>query len=175
MIPGNHIVYLIGFMGSGKSTAGRKLASHLGWSYVDLDERIEYSTRKTINQIFSEHGEEHFRKLESEALKDLKNQTNVVISTGGGTPCFGDNMEYMNRTGVTVYLKMTPGQLKSRLAGTKDDRPLLKNLDDIKLLHFIENTLEIREKWYNQADIKVDGFSVDINETVTLIRNSITF
>jgi len=174
MIPGNHIIYLIGFMGSGKSTTGRKLASYLGWSFVDLDEKIESRAGKNIKQIFSDHGEEYFREMESEVLKDFQNQTNIVISTGGGTPCFCDNMEYMNRTGLTVYLKLTPGQLKSRLAGTKDERPLLKNLDENALLPFIEEKLELREKWYSMADLTVDGFSADIIKTGSLIRLSIT-
>lgn len=174
MIPGNHIVYLIGFMGSGKSTAGRKLASHLGWSFIDLDDKIEFRAGKTIKEIFSDHGEEHFRKLESEVLKEFKNQINIVVSTGGGTPCFSDNIDFMNLTGLTVYLKMNPGQLKSRLAGTKDDRPLLKNLDDNSLLLFIEEKLEFREKWYSMADLTVDGFSADITQIANLIRNSVT-
>jgi shikimate kinase len=174
MIPGNHIVYLIGFMGSGKSTAGRKLASHLGWSFIDLDDKIEFRAGKAIKDIFSEHGEEYFRELESEVLKEFQNQTDIVISTGGGTPCFSGNMEYMNRTGLTVYLKLNPGQLKSRLAGTREERPLLKNLDDNSLLNFIEEKLEFREKWYSMADLIVDGFSADIVQTAILIKNSLT-
>ncbi len=174
MIPANHIVYLIGFMGGGKSTFGSKLASHLGWRFIDLDDKIEHRAGQTINDIFSDHGEKYFRKLESEVLKEFENQTSIVLSTGGGTPCFGDNMEYMNRTGLTVYLKLTPGQLKSRLVGTKAERPLLKNLDDDALLQFIEDKLEFREKWYDIADLTVDGFSADIIQTGLLIRNSIT-
>jgi shikimate kinase len=174
MIPGNHIVYLIGFMGSGKSTAGRNLASHLGWSFIDLDDKIEYRAGQTIKDIFSDRGEEFFRKLEMEVLKESGNQENTVISTGGGTPCFGDNMDFMNHTGLTVYLKLTPLQLKSRLADTKEERPLLKDLDDASLISFIEDKLSFREKWYSMADLIVDGFSADIIQLGTLIRNSFT-
>src|SRR5664279_2631025 len=101
MIAGNHIVYIIGFMGSGKSTAGKKLASLLGWSFIDFDKRIEEHTGKPISEIFSQHGENYFRNLETEILKNLKAETDTVISTGGGTPCYGDNMDYMLETGLT--------------------------------------------------------------------------
>ena len=112
-------------MGSGKSTAGKKLAASLGWAFVDLDKKIEQSTGKTIKEIFAESGEAHFRELEAEMLKTMQTYNNTVISAGGGTPCHGNNMDFMLESGVTVYLKLTPGQLKSRLAGSLQERPLL--------------------------------------------------
>lgn len=166
----SRIVYIIGFMGSGKSTAGKKLASLLGWSFIDLDKRIEEYTGKTISEIFDQDGEIYFRNLETEILKNLKSQINAVISTGGGTPCYGDNMDHMLDTGLTLYLKLTPGQLKSRLAESSGKRPLIKGLDNDSLLHFIEEKLAYREKWYDRADIIFDGVSIDINILHSLIK-----
>ncbi|MEI8225587.1 MAG: shikimate kinase, partial [Bacteroidota bacterium] len=158
-----HRVYIIGFMGSGKSTAGKKLASLLGWSFIDLDKRIEEQAGKTIPEIFSQQGEDYFRNVEAEVLKNLMSQTNIVISTGGGTPCHGDNMDHMLETGLTLYLKLTPGQLKNRLSESTGKRPLIKDLDEDSLLSFIEEKLALREKWYNRAEITVEGINLDIS------------
>jgi shikimate kinase len=136
-------------MGSGKSTTGKKLASHLNWSFIDLDEKIEQSTGMEIRDIFSEKGEAFFRKIESDTLKGMASESNAVISTGGGTPCFGDNMDFMLRTGLTVYLRMTPARLKSRLAGTSERRPLLKDIGKNGLQEYITAKLAEREKWYS--------------------------
>ena len=162
-------IYIIGFMGSGKTTAGKKLASLLGWSFVDLDKEIEEYSGKTIPEIFSQNGEDHFRKVESSVLKNFKNETNIVVSTGGGTPCNGDNMNYMLKTGLTIYLKLTPGQLKSRLVEAKAERPLIKDLNNNELLRFIEDKLSIREKWYNLAEITFNGIDLDINSKKSII------
>jgi shikimate kinase len=164
-------VYIIGFMGSGKTTAGKKLAALLDWSFNDLDKRIEEQTGLTIPEIFSQHGEEYFRSLESNALKSLRSLKNIVISTGGGAPCHGDNMDFMLETGLTIYLKLTPDQLKSRLSESKDERPLLKGLNNDNLQGFIEEKLSYREKWYNMAEITVDGFNLDINLLYTYIKS----
>jgi shikimate kinase len=161
-MPDTNKVYIIGFMGSGKSTTGMKLANLLGWPFIDLDRSIEEHTGLTIPEIFARHGETWFREVESEILRNLRSLTNQVISTGGGTPCYGDNMEYMLETGLTIYLKLTPGQLKSRLSGKNSKRPLIKDLGDENLLSFIEEKLAIREKWYNRADLNFNGFDTDI-------------
>src|SRR5665647_886628 len=105
----NHLVYIIGFMGSGKTTAGKKLAAALGWSFIDLDKKIEEHTGKIIPDIFSQNGEVWFRNVEAEVLRSLNELTNTVISTGGGAPCHDDNMDYMLETGFTVYIKLNPG------------------------------------------------------------------
>jgi shikimate kinase len=169
---GKSIIYIIGFMGSGKSTAGKKLAMSLGWAFVDLDRKIEEVAGKTIPLIFSEDGEERFRKLETEVLQNFKSEMNTVVSTGGGTPCHGDNMGFMLATGLTVYLKMTPEQLTSRLLESTGQRPLLKNIPDNKLNGFIGKKLASREKWYNKANIIIDGKNLDINYLSSLIKNS---
>jgi shikimate kinase len=167
----DQIIYILGFMGSGKTTAGKKLASLLGWSFIDLDKKIEEHTGKTIPEIFSHSGEEYFRNIESGLLKSLDYQSNTVISTGGGTPCYSDNMDYMLNTGLTLYLKLTPGQLKSRLSESKGDRPLIKDLDDQKLQSYIEKKLADREKWYNRSDIITEGIDLDINLLSSLVKS----
>ncbi len=168
-----HRVYIIGFMGSGKSTAGKKLASLLGWSFIDLDKRIEEKAGKTIPEIFSQQGEDYFRNIEAEVLKNLISQTKTVISTGGGTPCHGDNMDHMLETGLTLYLKLTPGQLKSRLSESTGKRPLIKDLDEESLLGFIEEKLALREKWYNRAEITVEGINLDISLLYSLVKTNL--
>jgi len=159
---GNHILYIIGFMGSGKTTAGKRLASLLGWTFVDLDKKIEEHAGLKIPDIFSRHGEDHFRRVEAEVLRSLVTNSDTVISTGGGTPCYGDNMEFMLGTGLTIYLKLTPGQLMNRLSGSSDERPLIKNLTGDKLLNFIGEKLENREQWYEKSELVIDGFNLDI-------------
>lgn len=161
-MPGYDKIYILGFMGSGKTTIGMKLAAHLNWSFIDLDRDIEERTGLTIPELFSRHGEAYFRRVESDMLKNLRTINRAVISTGGGAPCFGGNMEFMQETGLTIYLKLAPGQLRSRLSGTGQERPLIRNLNDEELLQFIEEKLAEREKWYSLAELTVDGFNPDI-------------
>jgi shikimate kinase len=170
MMHGKSLVYIIGFMGSGKSTAGKKLASALGWTFIDLDKRIEETAGKSIAEIFSQDGEEKFRSLETEVLRSLKSQVKTIVSTGGGTPCHADNMTFMLDTGLTVYLKMSAGQLAKRLLGSTDGRPVLKNVPDGKLYSFIDEKLAVREKFYNKANIIVEGISLDINNLQSIIK-----
>jgi shikimate kinase len=165
-----NVIYIIGFMGSGKSTTGRRLASLLGWKFLDLDKQIEKHAGKSIPELFSEYGEAHFRDVEAEVLRNLESGSNAVISTGGGTPCHGDNMDYMKDTGLTVYLKLTPEQLKSRLANSRGERPLIKGLKADSLLDFIKDKLAEREKWYGQAEIVVEGIELNISLLHSLVR-----
>jgi shikimate kinase len=167
-------IYIIGFMGSGKTTAGKKLASLLGWSFIDLDKRIEEYAGKTIPEIFSQSGEDYFRIIETQLLRNLKMCTKTVISTGGGTPCYIDNMDYMIETGLTIYLKLTPAELKSRLSQSKGKRPLIKDLDQNELTSFIKEKLAVREKWYERSDITMDGIDLDINLLLSHVKSSLS-
>ena len=167
----NHILYVIGFMGSGKSTAGKKIASHLDWSFIDLDKKIEEHTGKTIPEIFSQDGENYFREIETRLLRDFKSSSDTVISTGGGTPCHSDNMNFMLETGLTLYLKLTPAELKSRLSDSKGKRPLIKEIDNKNLIDFIEEKLRDRERWYDRSDIIIQGIDLDINLLVSLVKS----
>jgi shikimate kinase len=170
MMHGKSLVYIIGFMGSGKSTAGRRLATALGWTFIDLDKKIEEAAGKSIPEIFSKDGEEKFRRLETEVLMNLKSQVRTIVSTGGGTPCHADNMTFMLETGVTVYLKMSTSQLVSRLLGSTEGRPVLKNIPDDKLYDFIDKKLSSREKFYNKANIVIEGINLDINNLQSIIK-----
>jgi shikimate kinase len=169
-MPGGRKIYIIGFMGSGKTTAGKKLAAVLGWPFIDLDKKIEEKAGKSIPELFSEDGEEYFRGIESETLKSFENCSDAVIASGGGTPCYADNMDYMLATGLTVYLKLTPSQLCSRLSESGGERPLIKNLGKAELLAFIEEKLYYRERWYNRAEINIEGFDIDVKNLSSVIK-----
>lgn len=168
MIEGRR-VYIIGFMGSGKTTVGKKLAAELGWHFLDLDKQIELQTGRLIKDIFHFSGEDNFRKLEAETLFNLKTAGDIVISTGGGTPCYGTNLEYMKSTGLVIYLKMTPRQLKRRLEGSSGDRPLINHLSKSELLKYISDKLSEREDYYLKASLVVDGINLDIKTVSSII------
>ena len=154
-------IFLIGFMGSGKTTVGKPLAKALGFRFVDMDHHITDTRHKTVAEIFEELGENGFRKLEQQTLQELSTQDNIVIATGGGAPCFFDNMEAMNRAGATIYLQVSPEGLATRLKHGRDKRPLLRGKNDRELLLYIKEKLVEREPFYKQARIIVDcdGYS----------------
>ena len=143
---------LIGFMGSGKTTLGRALAKELGLTFIDLDNYIELRRCKSINRIFEESGEDGFRTIERNLLHEVCEFENVVISAGGGTPCFFDNIDYMNAQGTTIYLQVSNERLLERLRIAKSRRPLLKDKNDEEIKAFIEEQLALRDKYYLQAD-----------------------
>ena len=156
-------VFLIGFMGCGKSTKAKQLASRLNCPVIDLDAVIVAEQGKSIADYFAENGEAAFRNLESETLKKYDYPETCVVATGGGLPCFFDNMEWMNANGKTVYLQMTPPQLVSRLHN-REKRPLLKGMDDEQLLAFVEMRLSERNAFYTQAQLVVNAFDLDVEE-----------
>jgi shikimate kinase len=166
-------IYIIGFMGSGKSTTGKKLAANLGWKFIDLDKEIESTEGRSVREIFSSSGESYFRKIESETLSGLTTDTDTVISAGGGTPCFGGNMDFMTRTGIVVYLRMTPEQLKSRLDKLDGARPLMNNLHRSELLKFISDKLTEREEYYLKASIISNGNDLDIKDLSSKIKTAL--
>lgn len=140
-------------MGAGKTTVGRELAKELDLEFIDLDHFIQARYQKTISQIFHEMGESEFRIIENNMLKEVGDFENVVISTGGGTPCFFDNMDYMNSVGTTIYLKAAPKALADRLNTCKDKRPLIKDKNKEELLDFVAENLAKREPYYSKAII----------------------
>ncbi len=162
-------IYLTGYMGCGKSTLGRKLASHAGLQFIDMDQYIEERNCKSIPQIFAEEGEDEFRKKERKALEELSEFTDVVIATGGGAPCFFDNMELMNRTGKTIYMDIDPKILATRLLKSKTDRPLIKGKSEEELVQFIGETLEKRIVYYSMAKCRITRPDVDLNEVMKMI------
>jgi len=160
-------IFLIGYMGSGKTTVGQLLATQLGYSFIDMDNHIEGKLFKSVSQIFAELGEDQFRMLEKQCLHEVAEFDQVIISTGGGVPCFFDNMEYMNKQGVTVYLKLSSADLAERLEQSHaNKRPLLANRKGEELLHFISEELVKREPFYSQAAFSVSG---EIESTVSQI------
>ena len=151
-------IFLIGYMGSGKTTVGKLLAAKLGYSFVDMDVHIEEKLFKSVSQIFAELGEEQFRLLERQSLYEVAKSDRVVISTGGGAPCFFDNMKYMNEHGISIYLKLSPEQLAVRLGDSHiNKRPLIADKKGEELLRFIREGLAIREPYYLQAVFSVTG------------------
>ena len=150
-------VYLIGYMGCGKTTIGKRLAKSLGWDVIDMDSRIESRYRKTIPDIFASEGEDSFRKKERFILEELSALENVVVSTGGGAPCFFDNIDVMNSSGLCVYIRMTPEALAARLKNAKANRPLLKDKTEEELTNFIKEQLEKRRAFYEQARYVIDN------------------
>ena len=156
-------IYLVGYMASGKSTVGKKLARSLNCEFIDLDRMIEEKVRLSVSDIFKTYDEETFRLLEQNMFNQVLNdKRNLVISTGGGTPCFNNNMDLMNQDGITVYLKMSVAALYSRLKNSKAKRPLVNLSSPETLQSSIEKRLETREPIYKKAKIVVEALSIDI-------------
>ncbi len=150
-------IYLVGYMGCGKSTIGRKLADLMGISFVDLDKYIEERYFKSVPAIFAEEGEARFREKERTALLEVAQFEDVVIGTGGGAPCFFDNMEVMNQNGVTVYIAPDTEVLATRLIKSKTERPLILGKSHEELILFINQALQKRAPFYEKAKIIIRG------------------
>lgn len=167
-------IILIGYMGAGKTTVGKALSQALGLPFYDLDWYIEERHRRTIAQIFAEKGEKRFRDIERNILHEVAEFEDVVISCGGGTPCFFDNMEYMNRQAQTVYLKASPDILFRHLKMGKVERPLLKDKTEDEMKQYIRDSLSTREPFYSQARYTLDVTLLDnydkIKDTVRMLR-----
>jgi shikimate kinase len=157
-------------MGSGKTTLGRALAKDLGLTFIDLDNYIELRHCKSINQIFAERGEEGFRKIEYNLLHEVCEFEDVVISAGGGTPCFFDNIDYMNEQGTTIYLQVPNERLLTRLKIARSRRPLLKDKNDAEIAQFIVEQMQRREPFYTKAD---HAFTADRLEDKEQIAESV--
>ena len=155
-------IFLIGYMGSGKSTLGRRLSEHLNMQFVDMDHYIEMRNHKTIPQIFAEEGEAEFRNKERKALEELSEFTDVVIATGGGAPCFLDNIDLMNNSGKTIFLNIDPSILADRLMNSKTDRPLIKGKSKEELVAFIDETLKKRNEFYRQAKFEITQPDIEL-------------
>lgn len=167
-------IFLTGYMGAGKTTLGRAFARELGLSFIDLDWYIEERYRKTIAQLFAERGEDGFRRLERDMLHEVGEFEDVVIATGGGTPCFFDNMDYMNVQGQTVFLDADIETLFCRLRVATQQRPILRGKSEEELRSFIAQALEGRAPYYAQARYRFDGSRLEsrsqIAEAVQQLR-----
>lgn len=154
-------IILIGYMGSGKTTIGKALSKETGMMFYDLDWYIESRMRKTVSQLFAEKGEEGFRKIEYNMLHEVAEFEDVIISCGGGTPCFFDNMEYLNQQGDVCYLKAEPEVLYKHLLMAKVERPLLKGKTAEELIAYIREHLKERETYYSKARYTLDVSLMD--------------
>ena len=170
-------IILIGYMGSGKTTVGKALSKETGMMFYDLDWYIESRMRKTVSQIFAERGEEGFRQIEHNMLHEVAEFEDVIISCGGGTPCFFDNMDYLNQQGDVVYLKATPETLYKHLLMAKVERPLLKDKTSEELIAYITEHLKERAPFYEKArhtlDVNVldnyDKIAISVERIKTLL------
>ncbi len=162
-------VYLIGFMGSGKTTIGKYIASDMGWRLIDMDHEFETLHNCSISHFFATKGEEEFRKEETNLLISLSKLDNVIISTGGGVPCSSDNMDVMRSTGLVIYIQVEPEILRQRLSKARDVRPLVSGKKDDELLLFINNKLKEREPFYRRAHMIVDGEALPFSSYKMLI------
>jgi shikimate kinase len=167
-------IFLIGFMGSGKSTLGSSLARKLGYAHVDMDRLIEETAEMTVPDIFSEHGETVFRKWEQDILMELCQRDNIVVSTGGGAPCHHNLIEVMNRFGATVYIRLDPKALQARLLRSKTERPLIRGKSEDELLQYIREKLKEREPFYLKATYVVNGASLKAEQLADLISRDDT-
>ncbi len=166
-------IYLTGFMGSGKSTIGPILANTLGWDFFDLDRLIENKTEKKIREIFEQEGENYFRKLETDTLKEISESQNVIISLGGGTAANEENLEILKKTGKIIYLKVSLDTVYQRLK-YKKDRPALtksnsESLSRKEMTDRIKKLMERRVRYYEQADYTIDTDSNSVGKTIDKI------
>lgn len=153
-------IFLIGFMGCGKSTLGKKLAAKMGYDFIDLDHLLEKEVGTSIGEYFAVHGEDAFRQQEKQTLQGYAYPDNIVVATGGGAPCYFDNMDWMNQNGTTVYISLSPAALAKRLESGKDKRPLLKDLNESEIIAFIEDKLGQRAVFYERATIIAKGINL---------------
>lgn len=164
-------LYLIGYMGSGKTSLAPKLARRLNMPWFDLDELLEEKLGMSISEVFKQHGEAYFREQEQALLQQwMQREESFILSTGGGTPCFFDNMMRMKQDGITIYLHMSAAALASRLQRGRAQRPVIANIAPEDLTQFISHQLHHREPFYSKAHIKVSGLSVRMDMLVQRVE-----
>jgi shikimate kinase len=150
-------IFMLGMPSSGKSTLGRQLAKELNYDFVDLDKKIEISEGKKVSEIFNLEGEAYFRKIEAEHLRKIEPNGKLVIATGGGTPCFGNNISFIKENGISIFLDVKPPKLEERMRNSKKNNRPLFNLESESLLSTITKTYDVRIGFYTQADIVIEG------------------
>lgn len=166
-------IYLIGYMGCGKSTLGRKLATILNLSFIDLDTFLEEKYFRIIPQIFAEEGEAGFREKEQTVLHEVSVFDDVIVATGGGAPCFFDNMEVMNNTGFCIFLDVDTNTLVNRLIHAKTERPIINGKSPEVLYHFIEDMMLKRRPYYEKARYIIKGSEIKPEQVLELLEKSL--
>jgi shikimate kinase len=167
----NTRIVLVGYSGAGKSTIAKRIASHLNFSVLDTDKMLEKKFHISVYDCFEKYGEENFRKLEYNILVDALKHDNVVIATGGGTPCFFDAMKIINDSSLSIYIELSPKSLTQRLLHAKVTRPLTKNKTEEELFDFITKTLSLREPFYKKAKFTVKGEKFNLNDLKLITNN----
>lgn len=165
------LVYLLGMPGSGKSFWADKLSRILHIPAFHLDDAIEKNEGKTISEIFTENGEDYFRQKEREVLKSFSSKNNFILSTGGGTPCFFNNMNWMNANGITIWIDESLDIIASRLIKEKSRRPLLANVDDKNIASFLIEMLDKRKVFYVKAKHHLTGESINEKSFLNILSN----
>jgi shikimate kinase len=164
-------VFLIGFMASGKTTLGEELAKLLNYTFIDLDHYIEQKQARSIKVIFELSGESRFREIENEALREVAAMDgDIIVASGGGTSCFYNSVDFMNKCGFTIYLRAEVSELLARLIDAKTDRPLLWGKSKQELTDYIIRVLDERKKYYEKAKITVDIKDLEVNQLATTIK-----
>jgi shikimate kinase len=164
-------IFLNGFMGSGKSYWGKIWSEVSGLDYFDLDDMIEQQEGMTVDAIFEKKGESYFREKENDMLRSFSGKDNCIVSCGGGTPCFSENMQWMNGQGITVYLQTTPVKLLENIMLELGKRPMLKNINKGEMLFFIEQKLKERSPFYLQATKQLDVTLLTSNSIKDIINS----
>jgi len=162
-------IYLVGYMGAGKTTTARRLAQRLGWEVADTDALFEEKYKISVNDFFNKYDEPLYRKLESEVLKATESIENVVVSTGGGTACYFDNMDWMNSHGLTVFLHISPKAAVDRVIHSRHKRPLAEGKSEEELTEFVNSHYASRMPFYEQARITVKSEDLDLEEAMRKI------
>ncbi len=167
-------LFIVGFSGAGKSTIGRRIAERLGYDFADNDEQIELAVGQSASDIFKTKGEAEFRRLERETLEKLSARDNIIIATGGGFASWGNNMAFLKESGKTLYMKLSPAELLSRLGKGLHKRPMLADKRGEELRQYVEELLSKREPYYLQSSIVIDISGADDDYIVEHLKLVIT-
>jgi shikimate kinase len=167
-------IFLIGFMGTGKSYWGKIWSSQHNLKFIDLDNEIEKKIGLSVDAIFEKKGEDFFRIVEAQTLIELDQFDNCIIACGGGTPCFKNNMDWMNKNGTTIFLNATPSKLLENILNDNKERPLLKKTNKGELLFFIEMKLKERMEFYNKANVQLQAFELNSNSIDAILNTKQT-
>ena len=166
-------IYLVGYMGAGKTTTARRLAQRLGWEVADTDALFEEKYKISVNDFFNKYDEPLYRKLESEVLKATESLENVVVSTGGGTACYFDNMEWMNSHGLTVFLQISPKAAVDRVIHSRHKRPLAEGKSEEELTEFVNSHYASRMPFYEQARLTMKSEDLDVEGLLLSIKENL--
>ncbi|MDY0078015.1 MAG: shikimate kinase [Bacteroidales bacterium] len=169
----NNRIYLVGYMGAGKSTCAKRLSNKLNWDFKDLDQLFESKYKIAITNFFEKYDESLFRRLERDLLQETHSLQNTIIATGGGTACFYNNMSWMNENGHTVYLQMSPSALTNRLIHAKKKRPLIAKKNPEELYLYVKDQLRQRAIFYSQAKIIIDAENLNLDLLVLKLKKEL--